>query len=117
MDNLIDISGPTGSFSFSPIIGCNPLTVFFTANSPNALWTYEWDFGDGVGGLGTSVNHTYTVDTTASPIMLVTDQFGCKVPISSPSDITIQPLPEVSFSVDYTEICLGQVANLSLIHI
>ncbi|MEM7373086.1 MAG: PKD domain-containing protein [Bacteroidota bacterium] len=113
MDNLIDISGPTGSFSFSPTVGCQPLTVFFTANSPDPLWIYEWDFGDGVGGLGTSVNHTYTVDTTAVPIMLVTDQFGCKVPISSPNDITIQPLPDVSFTVDYTEICLGQIANFT----
>ena len=113
MDNLIDISGPTGSFSFSPTVGCQPLTVFFTANSPNPLWTYEWDFGDGIGGLGTNVNHTYTVDTTANPIMLVTDEFGCQVPISSPSDITIQPLPNVAFSVNSTEICLGQTASFT----
>ncbi len=106
--NLIQIQGPTGSFSFAPLQGCRPLNVTFNVNSPQAGWTYDWDFGDGTGGTGTSINHIYYTDTTITPIMLIEDAAGCVVSVTSPDRIIIHPLPQPSFTASQTEICLGQ---------
>ncbi|TAE50707.1 MAG: PKD domain-containing protein, partial [Bacteroidetes bacterium] len=113
MDNLINISGPTGSFSLAPNTGCEPLTVAFTANSPNPLWTYNWDFGDGTGATGTNVNHTYVQDTTVNPLLLIRDAGGCIVAIQSPSSIVIRPQPNPSFLANRNEVCLGQSVSFS----
>ena len=45
-NGIIVVPGPIGTFSFSPMSGCNPLLVTFLANSQNAQF-YTWDFGDG----------------------------------------------------------------------
>ncbi|MEM6342586.1 MAG: PKD domain-containing protein [Bacteroidota bacterium] len=113
MDDLIDISGPTGSFSFSPQIGCQPLDVNFSVDSPNPLWTYDWDFGDGTGGTGTTITHTYFNDTTANPLMLIEDENGCVVVITNSDNIQIQPQPVPSFTADRNAICLGQSVSFS----
>ncbi|MEO0474011.1 MAG: PKD domain-containing protein, partial [Bacteroidota bacterium] len=113
IDDLIDISGPTGSFTQSPSVGCQPLEVTFTADAPNPLWTYDWDFGDGTGGTGTSIVHTYLTDTTSNPLMLIEDENGCVVFVNGPGSITIQPQPEPSFTVDNIALCLGQTANFT----
>jgi PKD repeat protein len=106
--DLIKISGPSGTFSMSPSSGCQPLDVGFTADSPNPAWTYDWDFGDGTGGTGNSIVHTYLVDTIANPIMLIEDANGCIVFVQSPDDIEILPQPQPAFVASITEICLGQ---------
>lgn len=68
-DSIIVVPGPVGSYSFSPVSGCNPLTVTFVANSGNAE-QYLWDFGDGnlVPG-GDSITHTYTSQGVFNPIL------------------------------------------------
>ncbi|MEL6676903.1 MAG: PKD domain-containing protein, partial [Bacteroidota bacterium] len=112
-EDFIEILGPNGSFTFTPLSGCQPLDVNFTVDSPNPNWTYGWDFGDGTGANGTNVVHTYVTDTLANPILLVEDQNGCIVPVTANNDIWIQPLPNPNFTVDYTDLCLGQTANFS----
>ncbi|WNJ20360.1 PKD domain-containing protein [Pontibacter sp. G13] len=111
--NFINIAGPSGSFSFFPTLGCQPLNVTFTVNSPDPSFTYQWDFGDGVGGAGTTTNHTYTTDTIANPILLVEDAGGCQVPITNPNNITILALPQVGFTANLTEICLGETISFT----
>ncbi|MDX1905652.1 MAG: PKD domain-containing protein [Bacteroidia bacterium] len=108
MNSLINIQGPTGAFSFAPTSGCQPLNVTFLTSNPNPSWTYTWDFGDGVGGTGTVVTHTYYTDTVASPVMLVQDNNGCIVAVTNPTRVTILPLPRPAFQVNTNEICLGQ---------
>ncbi|RMG54993.1 MAG: PKD domain-containing protein, partial [Bacteroidetes bacterium] len=111
--NFIQISGPTGSFSATPIEGCQPLLVNFAADSPNPSWTYAWDFGDGTGASGTTAAHTYLTDTTATPLLIIEDAFGCVVYISNPDPVTVHPLPVPSFSVNSTQICLGESVTFS----
>ncbi|MEZ4775620.1 MAG: PKD domain-containing protein [Bacteroidia bacterium] len=110
---LINISGPTGAFTFSPTTGCKPLAVNFSATAPNPLWTYEWDFGDGTGSVGASTSHTYVVDTTASPVMIIEDENGCRVPVTNSDSINILPLPQPSFVADITQVCLGQTVSFA----
>ena len=113
IDDFIQLSGPTGGFTFSPISGCQPLDVTFNSTSPNPNWTYQWDFGDGTGGVGTTITHTYYTDTTATPIMLVEDDKGCVVPVTSNTNIQIQPLPDPSFTADRTQVCLGELVTFT----
>ncbi|MEO0900085.1 MAG: PKD domain-containing protein [Bacteroidota bacterium] len=108
MPDFISISGPSGSFTQSPNEGCQPLDVTFSVQSPNPSWIYNWDFGDGTGGGGSSVLHTYFNDTTITPILLVEDSAGCVVPIPSNNPIIIRPEPTVNFVANQTEICLGE---------
>ncbi|MCI4668479.1 MAG: PKD domain-containing protein [Bacteroidia bacterium] len=111
--DLIQINGPSGSFSMTPIEGCQPLDVNFSVNSPDTAWTYTWDFGDGTGGIGTNVTHTYQTDTTITPLMLVEDNLGCVVAVRSTTPVIIRPLPNVNFIVNQNEICLGESISLT----
>ena len=110
---FIDIEGPTGAFTFSPLTGCQPLEVNFSVTSPNPLWTYEIFYGDGASALGPNTTHTYTQDTTATPVMVVEDEFGCRVAVTSMDSIEVLPLPNVSFAADQSKICLGQVISFT----
>lgn len=112
LDDFIQLDGPDGSFTFTPNEGCNPTDVTFTGSGVDVVnWT--WDFGDGSLGFGQTVTHTYVTDTTARPVMLIEDINGCQVAITTDDSIIIRPLPAPDFAVDYTNICLGQIANFT----
>ena len=52
---------PNSNFVMSPNHGPAPLAVMFSTSSNVSGVTYIWDFGDGIGGTGEVLNHTYTV--------------------------------------------------------
>ena len=78
----IEISGPRGSFSYSPLTGCKPLTVSFTGTAQNNA-TYTWDFADGtiVVTADSVISHTYINAGEFVPRLILTDASGCSVPI------------------------------------
>ncbi len=61
-------SGPTASFTATPLTGPSPLSVTFNASASayagHAITYYSWDFGDGVTGTGITTTHTYSTATT-----------------------------------------------------
>ncbi len=66
-------SGPAvPDFSGAPTRGLAPLTVQFTDLSSGAIDAWSWNFGDGIGSISASPNHTfntpgfYTVSLTVS---------------------------------------------------
>ncbi|HKC69032.1 MAG TPA: PKD domain-containing protein, partial [Bacteroidia bacterium] len=68
-DSIIVVPGPIGTFTFSPVSGCNPLMVTFIAHSLNSLY-YTWDFGDGTVIQGNdSITHTYNQSGLFTPIL------------------------------------------------
>jgi PKD repeat protein len=69
----ITIPSP-GTFSFSPITGCAPLTVTFTASSSHAIY-FTWDFGDGIiiSDSSSIIQHTYSAPQLVTPILLLTE--------------------------------------------
>jgi gliding motility-associated-like protein len=71
LDSIIVVPFAVGDFSFSPAIGCNPLTVCFNVNAQNTS-SYIWDFGDGtVLTSNGDTCHTYTSPGTFNPILLL----------------------------------------------
>jgi gliding motility-associated-like protein len=89
----ISIKGPEGSFTYNPLIGCNPVTVNFSA-STNGRNSFVWDFNDGT-TIATSdsiVSHTYTYPGRYVPKMILIDQSGCQVPIIGNDSITVSSI-------------------------
>ena len=63
-------TGPTASFTATPLVGASPLIVTFNASASayggHAITYYSWNFGDGVTGTGITTSHTYSPSTTTT---------------------------------------------------
>jgi PKD repeat protein len=63
-------TGPTATFTATPLVGAAPLTVTFNASASSyeghAITYYSWNFGDGVTGTGMTTSHTYSPATTTT---------------------------------------------------
>ena len=88
-DSIVVVPGPIGSFTFSPVTGCIPLTVTFHGLSKNASY-FTWDFGDGTviaKSTQTTVVHTYTHAINVTPILLLGDTLPnhniCELPAAN----------------------------------
>ena len=77
----IKLKGPSGIFSYNPLVHCNPSTVSFTCETKNAV-KVTWDFNDGVvtpdNGSHTA-SHVYKNNGKYLPKLLMTDKDGCFV--------------------------------------
>ena len=71
---------PTASINADPTSGDAPLEVTFDASgssdSDGNIASYEWDFGDGATGSGSSVDHTFDSSGAYSVELTVTDNDG-----------------------------------------
>ena len=86
----ISLSGPSGSFTYGPLAGCQPLTVNFTASTQNRI-SFIWDFSDGstLATTDSVVSHTYTIPGSYVPKMILVDAGGCTIPITGPDTIFV----------------------------
>jgi len=102
--NVIIIKGPTGEYSITPLKGCAPVSVHFTAISTNAT-KYSWDFGDGSPfGPNDTATHTYRYAGTFIPSLVLGDN-TCTYPLPPKDTIVVGPLPVPAFGYDST--CSG----------
>lgn len=101
----IELKGPSGTFTYAPLTGCNPLTVTFTATASNSV-TYLWDFTDGVTELTSepTITHTYTTAGEYIPRMILRDAAGCAVPIQGRDTVRVTGLV-VDFFADQPAAC------------
>jgi gliding motility-associated-like protein len=101
----IVVKGPSGSFSYSPLTGCSPLTVNFTASTQNSK-SLLWDFSDGytMPSQGTTISHTYVSAGDYVPKIIVTDDAGCSVPIVGKDTIRVKSVV-TSFDLNATTFC------------
>ncbi len=86
----IVVRGPQGTFTYSPLNGCKPLTVNFNAVTQDRI-SFIWDYNDGSTNVTTDsiVSHTYTIPGTYLPKMILVDTNGCVVPIAGPDTIFV----------------------------
>jgi gliding motility-associated-like protein len=86
----VNIFGYSGAFSYSPLSGCSPLTVHFSAsisNVPNIIW----DFADGNTvsvSMTDTIDHVYVLPGEYLPKLILSDNTGCQA--SSPGLDTIK---------------------------
>ena len=95
---------PTPSFTPSVSLGCAPLTINFTNNSPGGS-SYLWNFGDGSTGSGFNPGpHIYTDNGTYSVTLSMVDANGCAGTTTLANIITVTA-PIVEFTVDQHNGC------------
>lgn len=101
----IEVKGPKGTFEYEPKIGCNPLTVTFTANTVNRV-SFIWDYSDGTtyATKDSVVKHTYEAAGEYVPKMIMIDANGCIVPIVGKDTIKVVGI-DADFVMDQTRIC------------
>lgn len=75
-------SPPVASFTCNPPSGGAPLSVSFNASgsydSDGNIVSYQWSFGDGSGGTGAEITHTYQNAGSYMAKLTVTDNLGAK---------------------------------------
>ena len=99
------IYGPTGTFSYTPNLACNPVQVSFNAITQNSIKNI-WDYNNGV-TLATTSNtssFTYTVMGHYIPKLILEDAQGCKVPIIGADIIKVKDV-EAFIAVAKKTVC------------
>jgi len=73
--NEVQVAPLNGADFTSTVVG---LKASFTASARDGLspYSYDWDFGDGSTGIGSTVSHTYGTSGNHSVILTVTDSAG-----------------------------------------
>jgi gliding motility-associated-like protein len=101
----VTIYGPTGTFTYSPIAGCNPVTVNFTATTTNAA-SLIWDMSNGFTQTttGNTYSYTYTQSGKYLPKLILSDGVSCLVPIFGTDTVKVDKM-ESDFSFTPNTIC------------
>lgn len=76
----VELYGYAGAFTYSPLRGCAPLTVFFDGTVSNVP-SIVWDFADGTTTLPSTADtavHIYTTPGAYVPKMILSDGTGCQ---------------------------------------
>jgi gliding motility-associated-like protein len=106
----INILGYAGSLDYSPLKGCNPLTVNFTTNLTNVP-SLVWDFNDGsilAATNGNPVSHTYTVPGSYKPKLLLSDGAGCS---STSEGLKTIEVDDVWARFKFSPACVGAIVT------
>ncbi|XZF12806.1 PKD domain-containing protein [Chitinophagaceae bacterium MMS25-I14] len=74
----IKVLGYAGALTYTPLSGCVPLTVNFTASITNVP-SLIWDFSDGTTAVATTstTSHIYTFPGAFVPKLIISDGAGC----------------------------------------
>lgn len=78
--DAVSVYGYAGAFTYTPLTGCSPLSVFFHAGIANVP-TIIWDFADGNttrASRDTSTTHIYTRPGAYVPKLILSDGTGCQ---------------------------------------
>lgn len=106
--NYIHVAGPAVGFTFTPSIGCVPLSVSFTdastAVSTTTIVSHFWRFGDGATGTGSTTSHTYVTPGIYTIRHIVTDSRGCS---DSTTHTVTATKPVAAFTATPTSTCVG----------
>ncbi|HLG33471.1 MAG TPA: PKD domain-containing protein [Bacteroidia bacterium] len=82
--------------------GCQPLTVFFSGNTPAAGQTYAWTFGDALYSSSSNPTHVYNTPGTLTVTVITHNSTGCAD--TATAVINVYESPDASFTHNF----LGQ---------
>jgi gliding motility-associated-like protein len=120
----ITVYGPTGTLSYNPKNGCNPLTVNFTSTNNNTA-SLVWDMNNGFTQTTTASNFTYTYTQPGKylPKLILSDNASCLVPITATdtikvddvqADFSFTPLSACgSGTIQFTDTVFTSLTNVS----
>jgi len=101
----VQVFGPYGQFTYSPLGGCDTLTVNFNVVT-NGVVGYIWYFGnnDSIQNTVPFISYKYTQPGTYLPVLKLIDSTSCNVAIPGPSPIIIDSL-KAKFGSDKNVLC------------
>ena len=110
----VHIDGPTASFTYSPIEGCDSLTVTFNV-ATNDTVTFAWYFGNGdtLRKDTSTLQYTYRTPGQFTPVVYVTDASGCRIAKTGQQLITVDHVISTSFTADKSIICDSGIVNFA----
>lgn len=88
----IVINDTAGSrVTYTPLSGCNPITVNLNTFTNSIIDSYLWDFGDGntITTTTPTISHTYNTFGNFVPKVIMLDPSGCLIPIIGTDTIRI----------------------------
>jgi len=93
---------PSGYFTATPLKGCVPLAVTFSATSTSPGDIYNWSLGGGAGGqaFGTPVSNVYIDPGQYSISMTIVNTFGCTKDTTAVNYIEVYPKPIAEFTAN-----------------
>ncbi|MBS1600317.1 MAG: PKD domain-containing protein [Bacteroidetes bacterium] len=99
------VNGPYGNFTYSPLGGCDTLTVNFSVATSGVVG-YIWYFGnsDSIQNTNPSVNYTYTRPGTYLPVLKLVDSLNCNVAVPGSLPIVIDSV-KAKFISDKNVLC------------
>ncbi len=89
-------TSPTVNFTADETAGCKPFTVNFTSGSIGA--TFDWAFGDGTTGSGSSITHTYNSAGLFDVTLTITSVNGCSNSAVYIDYVTVVEPPVANFT-------------------
>lgn len=107
----VQVFGPYGSFTYSPLGGCDTLTVNFNVVT-NGVVGYVWYFGNGDSIKNTLpfVDYKYNRAGTYLPVLKLIDSANCNVAIPGTAQIIVDTV-KAKFVMDKSVLCSsGSVA-------
>ncbi len=110
----VNIFGYSGAFSYTPLSGCNPLFVDFSAVLGNVA-SLVWDFGDGTTSgvsMTDTISHTYTTSGYFVPKLILTDTTGC-TNASVGLDTILVDVVNPDFTVAPNPVCQGSAFTVT----
>jgi len=120
------IQGPTGTLTYPPMQGCQPLTVTLTTNNQNTAQV-TWDMNNGYThtDTNTSITYTYTQPGIYVPVIILSDGGNCNVAIQGHDTIKVDGVNAIanasptvlclSGTVQFTDSVWGSISGVSSI--
>lgn len=104
----VNIYGYAGAFSYTPLSGCAPFAVHFTASLSNVPFI-TWDFSDGTTSatsFSDTITHIYTTPGAYLPKLLLSDNTGCQSSSLGLDTIKIEKVV-AKFGTNPNPVCLN----------
>lgn len=111
-EKRIIIADEHADFRVSDSVLCKYAPFHFTALNNGYVSQYQWDFGDGVAGTGSSVTHAYTLSGNYSVSLIITDSVGCLDTMIRNQILRVNG-PTAVFSTNITGTCILTGVNFS----
>jgi len=106
-ESFIEITKPIIQLPGLPRGGCLPYTTKFEASitSPDAIVSYQWNFGDGGTSSEESPTYTYTTKGTYDVTLTITTKGGCTETLRIRGAIKVGNKPDPLFIAEKFEGC------------
>lgn len=98
------LAQPTTAIEIDTSAGCEPFSLEFRQQSSLSSIFFNWDFGDGNSGIGSTVPHQYAKAGTYEAKLVSKDQFGC-ISDSMKALIRVFPKPPADFVLTKDKPC------------